>query len=124
MHEVLELARAAHGHRWRLASSCAGDPVRVAQVSPLIFWRANFGPPAGTTTKRITATVHIKPLHRGQAVPPQYRDGGSWYERVIVLHTHGNEYWVLSPEFDLFPVVLPRHPAPTGLEGAPGEYWI
>ena len=36
----------------------------------------------------------------------RYLDGGSWFERVIVLHSHGHEYWVLSPEFDLFPVIL------------------
>ncbi len=36
----------------------------------------------------------------------RYLDGGSWFERVIVLHSHGHEYWVLSPEFDLFPAIL------------------
>ena len=40
----------------------------------------------------------------------RYLDGGTWYERVIVLHSHGHEYWVLSPEFDLFPAILRMPP--------------
>ncbi len=53
-----------------------------------------------------SATKHIMPLQRGQSVLLRYLDGGSWFERVIVLHSHGHEYWVLSPEFDLFPAIL------------------
>ncbi len=70
------------------------------------------------------------PLSVGQSVLVQYAPDQQWKERVIVLHVKDNDYWAVSPSYDLFPVTLrvppvhqmrllpPSRELPSGVEEA------
>ena len=49
-------------------------------------------------------------LLKGQSVMLQYLPAGRWEERVVVLPDGKNRYWVVSPDFELFPVILRSPP--------------
>ena len=49
-------------------------------------------------------------LRRGQSIMIQYQQDGHWFERVIVLHLEGSEYWVVSANYELFQLTLKSPP--------------
>ena len=104
----LKVNRTLHARRALLAACRAIRAPSLLEPAPLVCSRCDT---LGGAVLAVRAQVRVTmPLIKGQSVLIQYDENGRWKERVVIRHIRGHEYWVASPEYELFPATLQTPP--------------